>query len=257
MNMRRMMNKIRSAAAVMAALLCSVVGYAAGEELSADRILEKVEKNISADNRIVEASVVVHGKRSTRTFVTLSYTVGDTRSFTEYLQPAREKGTKMLKLEDDMWIYSPSTDRTIMISGHMLRQSVMGSDMSYEDLMEDRKIREIYHAELLGREMIGERECYKLKLTAKVSDIAYPGSTIWVDTERFVPLRQEYFAKSGQHLKTLQLFDYRKIDGYWTPTRTNYKDEMKDGKGTDMIINKIQYNEPIPEAYFTKGALKK
>jgi hypothetical protein len=36
----------------------------------------------------------------------------------------------MLKLGDQLWTFSPSTDRTIQIAGHMLRQSVMGSDMS-------------------------------------------------------------------------------------------------------------------------------
>lgn len=47
---------------------------------------------------------------------------GDHKGYTEYLAPAREKGTKMLKLENQLWIYSPATDRTIQIAGHMLRQ---------------------------------------------------------------------------------------------------------------------------------------
>jgi hypothetical protein len=37
-----------------------------------------------------------------------------------------------------------SVDRTIQIAGHMLRQSVMSSDMSYEDLMEDPKLVNLY-----------------------------------------------------------------------------------------------------------------
>jgi len=46
----------------------------------------------------------------------------------------------MLKLGDELWTYTPETDRIIKISGQMLRQSVMGSDLSYEDMMEDRKL---------------------------------------------------------------------------------------------------------------------
>ena len=49
----------------------------------------------------------------------------------------------MLKLGNSFG-YSPSTDRTIQLSGHLLRQSVMGSDLSYEDMMEERKLSEIY-----------------------------------------------------------------------------------------------------------------
>ena len=224
---------------------------------TADDIIRKVDEHISADNRIVKSTIIVHGKRNRRTFTTMNYTVGTQKAFTEYLQPAREKGTKMLKLNKDMWIYSPSTDRTLMISGHMLRQSVMGSDMSYEDLMEDRKLHEMYAAELLGQEKVDEILCYKLKLKAKVQDVAYDQCMIWVDVRRLIPLVQEYYAKSGKLLKRLHLMNYKKIEGKWTPMKSNYKDVMKDGEGTDMLIESIRYNRSIPASYFNKGALKK
>ena len=103
-------------------------------------ILDNVDKNMTAKSQIVTAKMEINTARATRTMEMKSWTVGDKKSFTEYLAPAREKGTKMLKLNNQLWIYSPSTDRTIQISGHMLRQSVMGSDMSYEDMMTDKKM---------------------------------------------------------------------------------------------------------------------
>ena len=93
-------------------------------------ILDKVDKNMSSKNRISEASMTINGKRNSRTVSSKSWAEGTKKSFTEYLAPASEKGTKMLKLEGQLWIYSPSTDRIIQISGNMLRQSVMGSDLS-------------------------------------------------------------------------------------------------------------------------------
>src|SRR5512136_3011334 len=115
-------------------------------------ILHRVEKNMSSDNRVFESSMIIHGTRISRTITSRTYSVGDQEAFTEYLSPAREQGTKMLKLHNQLWIYSPSTDRTIQISGHMLRQSVMGSDLSYEDMMDDRKLTDIYNARLSGSE---------------------------------------------------------------------------------------------------------
>src|SRR5664280_2817102 len=97
----------------------------------ANEILDKVDKNMSSKNRVFESEMIIHGRRSSRTITARSYSVGTKQSFTEYLSPAREQGTKMLKLEKQLWIYSPSTDRIIQISGNMLRQSVMGSDLSY------------------------------------------------------------------------------------------------------------------------------
>jgi len=223
---------------------------------TADEILKKVDKNMSADNRIVESTMTIHGKRNSRTMTSRSYSVGDKKSFTEYLSPAREKGTKMLKLENKLWIYSPSTDRTIQISGHMLRQSVMGSDFSYEDMMDDRKLTEVYTAEITGKEEIDGKKVFVLKLVAKVSDVAYHSRKIWIDTEKFVPLKEELFAKSGQLLKRSTLSDVQKIQGKWFPMKIIYKDMLKQGKGTEMKINSIKFNQKIPSYLFTKAALK-
>jgi hypothetical protein len=98
--------------------------------------------------------MVIHGMWNSRTITSKGYSRGEQTGFTEYSSPARGKGTKMLKLEDRLWIYSPSTDRTIQLSGHMLRQSVMGSDMSYEDAIEDRKLYEMYKAYIVVEESL-------------------------------------------------------------------------------------------------------
>lgn len=124
----------------------------------AQTILDKVDENMVSKTEITESEMIIRGKRNVQTIGSKSYTEGNKKSFTEYLYPERERGTKMLKLEDRLWIYSPSTDRTIQLSGHMLRQSVMGSDLSYEDMMEDRKLKEIYDAVIVGEENIGERK---------------------------------------------------------------------------------------------------
>jgi len=222
----------------------------------ADDILKKVEKNMSSDNRVFESSMTIRGNRTSRTITSRTYSVGDTKSFTEYLSPAREQGTKMLKLENQLWIYSPSSDRTIQISGHMLRQSVMGSDLSYEDMMDDRKLTDVYTAKISGNEVIDGRKTYILDLSAKVTDVAYNSRKMWIDSERYVPLKEELFAKSGQLLKRTTLSDVRQIDGRWFPEKVVYKDMLKQGDGTEFKITSIKFNQKIPEYIFTKAALK-
>lgn len=222
----------------------------------ASQILDRVDENMSSDNRVFESDMVIHGRRSSRTLTSRTYSVGVKQSFTEYLSPAREAGTKMLKLEKQLWIYSPSTDRIIQISGHMLRQSVMGSDLSYEDMMDDRKLQEIYEASVEGHEEIDGRDCYILNLRAKVSDVAYESQKIWVDIERYVPLKQEMYAKSGQLLKRTTLSDVQKVQGRWFPMTMIYKDMLKDGKGTEFRMTSVKFDQEIPEYIFTKAALK-
>jgi len=223
----------------------------------ATEILNKVDDNMNSETSITKSDMIIYGRRNNRTVTSLGYAQGNNQSFSEYLAPAREKGTKMLKLEDNLWIYSPSTDRTIQLSGHMLKQSLMGSDLSYEDMMENRKLTEMYDSEVVGEETIDGRNTWVLQLTAKVDDASYESRKIWVDTERYVPLREELFAKSGQLLKKTELKEVKKIDGRWYPTKMNYKDMLKDGKGTDFVVIEIEFDAEIPEYIFSKAALKK
>lgn len=222
----------------------------------ANEVLQKVDKNMSSKNRVFESEMIIHGRRASRTITSRTYSVGDKQSFTEYLSPAREQGTKMLKLENQLWIYSPSTDRTIQISGHMLRQSVMGSDLSYEDMMDDRKLTEIYDAKITGNEAIDNRDCYILELTARVEDAAYYSQKIWVDVQRFIPLKQELFARSGQLLKRATMTDVKQVQGRWFPMTIVYKDVLREGDGTEFRITSIKFDQVIPEYIFTKAALK-
>lgn len=219
-------------------------------------ILNRVDKNMASENRIVESTMIIHGKRTSRTITARSWSVSNLKSFTEYLSPEREKGTKMLKLENQLWIYSPSTDRTIQISGHMLRQSVMGSDLSYEDMMDNRKLTDVYLARVAGNEKIGDRNTVLLELTAKLEDVAYYSRKLWVDAERYVPLKEELFAKSGQLLKRTDLSEVRQIQGRWFPTALVFKDMLKEGDGTEYRVTSIKFNQDIPDYIFTKAALK-
>lgn len=227
------------------------------QDLSAKDILKKIDVNLSSDNQIVISKMIIHGKRGDRTVESKSWTAGTEKSFTEYLSPAREKGTKMLKLGDQLWMYSPGTDRTIQISGHMLRQSVMGSDLSYEDMMEDSKLHMDYDAVIVDTDTLDNSVCWILELTATEKDLAYPKRKLWADQQRFIPLQEELYAKSGKLLKKIELKDVKSIEGRWYPTRMIFKDVLKKGKGTEFIVDKIAFNQIIPGYIFSKASLRK
>ena len=202
--------------------------------------------------------MVVHGRRTSRTIESKSWVIGTDKSFTEYLSPAREAGTKMLKLGDKLWTYSPQTDRVIQISGHMLRQSVMGSDMSYNDMMEDRPLEEIYKATLSGSETFENRDHWVITMEAKVRGLPYPKRKSWVDKEYFLPTKEELYAKSGKLLKTSKLSGIKKVQGRWFPKTFKYKDELKrNSKGTEWIIDEVEFDKAIPKSRFSKALLRK
>jgi len=238
-------------------LLSAAVAAAAGAQApDGAAVLRRVDENMGADNKVTTSEMIIRGRRGSRTVSSQSWIQGRAKSFTEYLDPPREKGTKMLKLEDQLWTYTPASDRTILISGHMLRQSVMGSDLSYEDMMEDQRLVELYDAVIAGEERLGGRPCWVLELTSRGGDIAYFRRKIWVDRERFVVLREERFAKSGKLLKTTEVRNVERMKDRWVPTRVNFKDALKDGSGTEFIVKSMEFNAAIPEHLFTKASLR-
>ena len=132
----------------------------------------------------------------------------------------------------------------------------MGSDLSYEDMMDDRKLTDLYEAVLKEISFIFDREVFVLELAAKVEDVAYFSQKIWIDAERFVPLKQELYGKSGKLLKQMELSDVRKIGDRWFPMTVYYKDMLKQGDGTVFKILEVQFDQKIPEYIFSKASLR-
>jgi outer membrane lipoprotein-sorting protein len=220
-------------------------------------ILRRIDANMLSRTMKAKTTMIVQTRRASRTMVALNWSQGTDKAFSEYLSPAREQGTKMLKDGDNLWIYDPNTDRTIQISGNMLKQSVMGSDLSYEDMMEETNLQDSYSALVTGEKTYEGRDCWILQLAAKKADVTYQKVTLFVDKERFLPLYEERFAKSGKLLKTTKVLEVMQTGGRWYPKKVLYKDELKDGKGTIFIVNNVQFDLKVPAHIFTKAALKR
>ena len=226
--------------------------------MTLEEIIQAMDDNLNAKSRILTSKMVVHGRRASRTIESRNWVVGTDLAFTEYLSPPREAGTKMLKVGDKLWTYSPQTDRVIQISGHMLRQSVMGSDMSYKDMMEDEPLMDRYTTTLEGSVIINGRDHWIILMEAKVKGLSYPKRRAWIDKEYFLPTKEELYAKSGKLLKTSTMDGIKKVQGRWFPSRYIFKDELKrTSKGTEWIINEIEFDSEIPDSRFSKARLRK
>ena len=243
---------------ILIALLFFTFLFGQADEVSVQDIIQFMDDNLNAKSRVMTSKMIVHGRRSSRTIESRNWVVGIDQAFTEYLSPPREAGTKMLKLYDKLWTYSPQTDRVIQISGHMLRQSVMGSDMSYNDMMEDRPLEELYEAALEGSVLIDGRDHWIMHLEAKVKGLSYPKRRAWIDKEYLLPMKEELYGKSGKLLKTSTMDGIKKVQGRWFPSRFIFKDELKrNSKGTEWHIDDIEFDLDIPKSRFSKAKLRK
>ncbi len=220
-------------------------------------ILNRVDDNTVVRTAQYTATMVISlaGKVREKTF--FGYTEGKERAYMEFTAPARDYGTRILKIGDEMWLYIPAVEKATKIAGHMLRQSMMGSDFSYEDVAENRRLEELYDAENLGIDTIDDRPCYKLRLTAKVDEVTYALRVVWIDTEEYIALKTELYAKSGKLMKEVTVGEFRRIGNRNYPTRVKMINKLRQNTYTELILDDVRLDVSIPDRNFTKAHLER
>jgi len=224
---------------------------------SGREILQRVDDNTVVTSSSYNAKMVISLSGTIREKRFTGYAEGKERAYMEFTYPARDKGTRFLKIEDEIWMYLPSVEKATKIAGHMLRQSMMGSDFSYDDIVENEELIELYDVELTGTDSIGEKECYVLELTAKVLDVNYYARKQWVDKDDYVTLKAELYAKSGKLMKEITVSEFQKIGRYRFPTSIRMENKLRQNTYTELILENIKLDIEIPTRIFTRAYLER
>ncbi|MDR0386708.1 MAG: outer membrane lipoprotein-sorting protein [Treponema sp.] len=181
-------------------------------------------------------------------------------SFIEFVNP-EDRGTKYLKKGGRLYVYSPDTEEVMLISGHMLKESMMGSDMSYEDTIENEKLSARYNPAVGGSETWtfngALRDCWILDLTAKKRTESYPKRKLWIDKETGDCLRYELFALSGTKLKEYNLLRVEVLSGRRFPTEIEIRDLLRKNSKTTMIMRNAVLDRPIADSVFSTRNLER
>ncbi len=234
--------------------LCSSVWAA---DPTAAELMAAMDHNLQSENQESTVTMIIDDGRRKREFKMHIIGRGRTQSAIEYEAPNREKGTKMLKMDDQLWIYMPKAERVQKISGHMMRQGMMGSDMSYEDMMSTADFDEMYDATVLGSEELDGRTHWKIEALAKDGTIAYPKRVIWIDEAYMIPTKQELYALSGMLLKTWTMSNVQVIDGQNMPMLMVIADELKEGSATTIITETLSFDVQLEEEVFSRRWLER
>lgn len=231
-------------------LFCLIPVSAA--ELTGEQILEEMENNVYAETMVYTGEFVIN--KGDRTFVKTfkGSSMGDEKAFVEFTN-REDIGVKYLKIEDELWI--AEEDDVIKISGHLLKRSIMGSDFSFEDMMESNKLSELYEVSLLGEEKIRDVMCYILELESDKEDAPYAKQKIWVGKEDFMPYKYEFYALSGRLMKSAEVLETRKIKDKNYPVKIKMIDELRKGSSTVFELKDLKLNVEIPEGTFSRQNL--
>jgi outer membrane lipoprotein-sorting protein len=184
----------------------------------------------------------------------------NTDSFIEFTNP-EDRGTKYLKKGGRLYVYSPDTEEVMLISGHMLRESMMGSDLSYEDTIENETLTARYDPALAGSapwSFNGEsRDCWILDLTAKRRTESYPKQKLWLDKETGDCLHYELFALSGARLKEYNLLQVEVFSGRRFPVAIELRDLLRKNSKTTMRMRNVVLDRPIADSVFSQRNLER
>ncbi len=239
-------------------ILAFVVAFPGlAQAITVDEVLAKVDTNLTYDTRESSLTMTVVKAGRTKAYKMHSYGRGQEEMAMEYLEPARDKGTRMLKKSDELWMWLPSVEKTQKISGHMLRQGLMGSDMSYEDLMESTGWRSMYNGSVTAEETLDGHKVWKIDLAAKDNSVAYPRRLIWVDQANFIPLKQELYALSGMMLKTWTMTDVRAIEGRQFPMKMVIEDRLQTGSKTEISFDSVTFKVALQDEVFSTRWLER
>ena len=221
------------------------------------KLLEAVDDNLWSNTKRINGRLIIDNGRKERVLTWEHWMEGTDRAYTRYKSPAREKGTKMLKIKSKLWMDTPLTDRKFLIAGHLLRQSMMGSDLSYEDMTEDTKLSAAYTATFVAMEELRKMECCVLLLVAHDKKTTYQKRKLWVDVEKEIVIRQELYAKGGKLLKEIEYFDYRLLGERLFPRKMIFRDLLKENTKTTYMFDEIEFDVDIPKRYFSQSILRR
>ncbi len=236
-------------------ILFSSLIIIAAAEITVEEIINKRDDNEYFDKAQMEAEMIIvsGGRKITKTMLILS----DKRNaLIEFTNPV-DRGTKFLKREGDLWMFFPDAEEIIKISGHMLNQGMMGSDFSYQDIMESDKLTDLYDFKIIGEEEIEGRLCYVLEGIAREGvKVSYYRRVSWIDKERFIGLKEELYTKSGRLLKETKVNKIEEIEGRWIPIDSVMENKLRKNTYTGFKIINIDFNPEIPEGTFTLQNLR-
>ncbi|MBU0935772.1 MAG: outer membrane lipoprotein-sorting protein [Spirochaetes bacterium] len=207
-------------------------------------LLQALEQVLNPDNyrMVMNMTTQRPGKADTAFTLEILHNAG-VGSRMEILQPARSAGIRFLQLGEELWLYNPRAggSRAIRLSSQEAFQGSLFSneDISTPDYQSD------YRAQLAGTELLqhpdfGTIEVRRLQALARSDSSAYSRIDFLLTLPDNMPLRIEYYARSGLLFKTMTLGWFTELAGRIRPRIYRMESLAEPGAVTTVSIEKLE-----------------
>lgn len=201
--------------------------------ITAEEIISKIDKNLTFEEG--QMSITIVDIKSNKEYKNMAAVVKFKRDYAtliEFLSPAREKGKKILMMNDNMWMYVPGVSKPVRLSG---KDSFMGTSFSNRDLM-DYDMANDYSARIIEE----KEEVYILELIAKNKNVSYAKIILSVDKRLFLPVKEELYTVSGNLIKIMEFSKNKDFNGKVRPSEIFVKDFLTEGAMTKVFVNNME-----------------
>ncbi|MFW5695425.1 MAG: outer membrane lipoprotein-sorting protein [Alkalispirochaeta sp.] len=240
---------VRHVATTFIAVLLPTV-MAAQSPPSAEDIVQRLEEHRTYDTSRAEMTMVVNDRFGERQSTMIAYSRGAEEALIEFTSPG-ERGQKVLRTENEIYLYYPDAAELVRLQGAALRESMLGSDVSYEDLTGGKTLLDTYDVSLDGEEEIDGHPTYRVDFEARRRNVPYPRQTMWIDQELYVARRTEQYALSGRHLKTVTASHIETVDDIPVPMQQVISDELKRNSSTTVRIEELEIGVALDNSIFS------
>ena len=229
------------------------------QQLSATDIVKKADEKFNGEKSGISTMVMTIVRPTWERKVEFkSWSVGRENSLTLITAPAKEQGQTFLKRGQEMWNWNPSINRVIKLPPSMMSQGWMGSDYTNDDILKESSIVQDYTHEIIDDEMIGEMNCYKIKMIAKPeAKVVWGHQVWWVEKKELLVLKAELYDEDGSLVRTELGSEIKIMDGRTIPTRLELIQAEEKGNKTIVEIKDIKFNVTIEDSFFSQQNMKR
>lgn len=217
---------------------------------TAEEVAKKYEQNTTYKSSEATVTLTIQDNLGTSKQTIKTWKNSDNDTLIEIIS-GPDKGQKVLRKDDMIYLYYPDADQIIRLQGAALKDSFMGSDFSYEDLSEDTNITKNYTITLTDE----DQKSYTLLLVAKTRKMVYQKQKLVIDKNTYALLSATLMSASGRELRALQSSNMKQVGSYFIPFTTVMTDLIKRQGSTTMNIQSIDVDKPLDPRLFTKGNL--
>jgi outer membrane lipoprotein-sorting protein len=221
---------------------------------SAEDIIRTMDDLQTFDSMKATGSMITNDRFGTKKVDYISWSEGNDNFIIEFTSAA-ELGQKILRTSNELFLYYPDAEEIIRLQGAALRQSMMGSDISYEDMTEGNDTLSKYDVELVRSEVVDGQDCFVIEMTAKSRKVPYPKQILWVVKDSYVAEQVHYFSRSGKLLKEMRVLEVRDFEGKVIITKMVLEDKLKKNSNTEMIVDKVEANPDLGSGFFSLDQL--